>query len=368
MKCPFCDREIEEGSLYCNHCGNAIQVVPDYNVLEDDVLPAMVNNVNRNEEEAKTKNSLKQMRKKSRLYVLVFVMVLFALLATISILAIRYYNSDRYFKTKGDEAFYDGEYSVAISYYLRILDENGDDVDVLFALGNAQNAAGYYEDARNTYGHALLLDENNLEVFQALVILLNNNNSSELEALSSVAKTKEQKEFLDLYRITPPTISVKSGTYSDDVTTEILCDEGDSVYYTTDGTQPSAKNGTLYEGEITIDKQGTTILSAVSCDKDTQKLSAVTTETYEIVYEAPQQPLLSPSGGRLTKETYVTITAANEKDRIYYTWDDTIPTVNSARYTEPIPVPEGNNILTVIAINDHDMASDVYKANYIYLP
>ena len=43
---------------------------------------------------------------------------------------------------------------------------------------------------------------------------------------------------------------------------------------------------------------------------------------------------------------------ADEGCSIYYTWDGTDPTDTSARYTEPIEVPEGNNILSIIVVND----------------
>ena len=42
MICPFCEAKIEEGSIICNDCGRPIQVVPDYNPLEDDFLPEML--------------------------------------------------------------------------------------------------------------------------------------------------------------------------------------------------------------------------------------------------------------------------------------------------------------------------------------
>ena len=38
MKCAKCGAEIKEGCIYCSVCGNAVQIVPDYSVLEDDYL------------------------------------------------------------------------------------------------------------------------------------------------------------------------------------------------------------------------------------------------------------------------------------------------------------------------------------------
>ena len=42
MKCAHCGNEIPPGSVYCKHCGKAAQIVPDYNLLEDDVLPQIL--------------------------------------------------------------------------------------------------------------------------------------------------------------------------------------------------------------------------------------------------------------------------------------------------------------------------------------
>ena len=35
MKCAYCGAELMEGSLYCNNCGKAVQIVPDYNEFDD---------------------------------------------------------------------------------------------------------------------------------------------------------------------------------------------------------------------------------------------------------------------------------------------------------------------------------------------
>ena len=42
MKCAKCGAEIKEGCIYCSVCGNAVQIVPDYSVLEDDYLHSLL--------------------------------------------------------------------------------------------------------------------------------------------------------------------------------------------------------------------------------------------------------------------------------------------------------------------------------------
>ena len=47
MKCSKCGAEIKSGSVYCGSCGEAVQMVPDYNLLEDDFFVSILLNRNR---------------------------------------------------------------------------------------------------------------------------------------------------------------------------------------------------------------------------------------------------------------------------------------------------------------------------------
>jgi hypothetical protein len=74
------------------------------------------------------------------------------------------------------------------------------------------------------------------------------------------------------------TFSVDRGFYTDAFDVEISCDTADAdIYYTKDATEPSADNGTLYSGPITISK--TTVLRAVATKTGYQS-SDVDTQSY----------------------------------------------------------------------------------------
>ena len=32
MKCPNCGNELEEGKLLCEHCGEEVKIVPDFDI------------------------------------------------------------------------------------------------------------------------------------------------------------------------------------------------------------------------------------------------------------------------------------------------------------------------------------------------
>ena len=45
MKCPLCNAEIKEGSLYCEVCGEDIHIVPDFDPVIDDTSNKIIGNM-----------------------------------------------------------------------------------------------------------------------------------------------------------------------------------------------------------------------------------------------------------------------------------------------------------------------------------
>ncbi|MCR4611313.1 MAG: chitobiase/beta-hexosaminidase C-terminal domain-containing protein, partial [Lachnospiraceae bacterium] len=173
------------------------------------------------------------------------------------------------------------------------------------------------------------------------------------------------KKLFDDTVVTAPTASVKGGKYSEDQEITLTCDSDCTIYYTLDETVPDKDNGKLYSTPIKL-SSGETTLKAIAYNDKAEK-SVITTEKYQISYNAPDYPTLSPKSGHFDTPTTVTITTKLEGAKIYYTWDGTLPTPNSERYYGPIDIPEGNNVLSVIVVDKHGMSSDVLRANYEYI-
>lgn len=73
--------------------------------------------------------------------------------------------------------------------------------------------------------------------------------------------------------IAAPIFSPKAGTYSEAQTVSITCEtEGITIYYTTDGTTPTAESS-IYDGPITIDKTTTLKAIAISEEGDESQVS-----------------------------------------------------------------------------------------------
>ena len=66
MKCSKCGAEIDAGSVFCKKCGEPVQMVPDYNILEDDFLISLpLLEEKKNQPEKRKKISRRQLDKMS---------------------------------------------------------------------------------------------------------------------------------------------------------------------------------------------------------------------------------------------------------------------------------------------------------------
>ena len=113
-------------------------------------------------------------------------------------------------------------------------------------------------------------------------------------------------------------------------------------------------------------KEGETTIKAV-CKTDKGDYGQVISEKYTIVYKIPEAPQIDPEGGVIKNPGTITMTVP-EGSKIYYTWDGSVPSEASSVYTEPIPIIEGNNILSVLVVDKHGKKSDVTQYNYKYIP
>ena len=113
-----------------------------------------------------------------------------------------------------------------------------------------------------------------------------------------------------------------------------------SIYYTTDGTEPSSTNGELYSEPFNLSSE-TTIKAIVTRAGFTD--SEVTTKTiYKVV-----TPTIQANGNYA-----VSITSETEGATIYYTIDSSDPTTSSTEYTAPLTENISDVLIKAIAVKD----------------
>jgi glucosylceramidase len=132
-----------------------------------------------------------------------------------------------------------------------------------------------------------------------------------------------------------PTFSPAAGTYTS-AQSVTLGDSttGASIYYTTDGSTPTATSS-LYSKPITVSV--TTTITAIAILSGYNN-SALATGTFTINLPAAATPTFTPLPGTFTSAQSVTIADATTGAQIYYTIDGSMPTSSSTLYTAPIGV------------------------------
>ncbi|MDE6631089.1 MAG: chitobiase/beta-hexosaminidase C-terminal domain-containing protein, partial [Bacteroidales bacterium] len=76
-----------------------------------------------------------------------------------------------------------------------------------------------------------------------------------------------------------------------------------------------------------------------------------------------KMPVFTPAGGEVEKDAAVTISCATDNATIYYTLDGSVPTVQSAVYTEPIVISEAMTI-KAMAVRENYVNSAVAEASF----
>lgn len=135
-----------------------------------------------------------------------------------------------------------------------------------------------------------------------------------------------------------------------------LTDLGGKIYYTTDGSTPSASNGTEYTGTITL--EATTTIKAIAI------LNYIQSEVVEKTYtKTPAAPVISPASCTFNEPLTVTITAESGAT-IYYTTDGSTPTNESTPYTGPFTVSTTTTVKAKAYVGE--AYSQTAEATYTY--
>lgn len=375
MKCAKCGAELKKGCLYCSVCGHEAQIVSDYNVLEDDYLRSLLKDGESVKTPQEKEPEPKKTKKKKNSHLLLIICCCLIVTGAAVGVAVKLYidnknaNSYDYQIEMAEKELVDHNYENALQYYKTALALQPDDIKVREAMAEIYTSRKEYDSALVLYMDILQLDKNNKEAYQHLIAIYDE--KGDYDSILSLKENVTDEDILALfddYEVDDPIISPLGGQYDDYVTVVIYSIAENDIYYTLDGTVPDKENGIPYpQGGISLNRTGNFEINAVCCNEK-GIYSDIVSEEYQIQFKKPRPPSVSPDGGLFSEET--TITIAQQKDcTIYYTWDSTDPTRESAVYTEPLVVPEGDYVLSVMAVNNKTgLASDIYRVNFGYHP
>lgn len=165
---------------------------------------------------------------------------------------------------------------------------------------------------------------------------------------------------VNLKRVETPTVTVSSDKKTFTLATKTA---GATIYYTTDGSDPSSKNGTKYKGALSVkDNVGKKItMIAVKAGMKDSYIVCFT------VKEQPDPPVIvikqvdKPTATLTDDKSAVILSTTTEGADIYYTTDGTTPSkTHGKKYTGPFSVigADGKQIKLVKAVGVKDNMKD----------
>ena len=398
MKCRYCKSEIPEGELYCKKCGREVQIVPDYNPLEE-MLTAQIqldgneqgseldqyiqNRRNNNrtgqsagrntgstgrmltEKERRKRQSAKAARKKAlrrKRRIVLLIMALIVVLAGAGFYVI-YQNSYNGIMKKAQKAAQSKDYTTAESYFKQAISKNAKKADAYTGLADVYLLQDKTDEGTTLFEEAVSKQSGNVELYKACMdfYLKSDQNMEIPELLDSVSDSMLEK--LSDYVVDEPKFSLEDSTTYDDVQKLLLTADKDTIYYTTDGTDPDLTS-TKYTSEGIQISEGETTIKAIAVNKKGVP-SSISKKIYTVEFPVEDAPAVSPSTGQYDEAVQIEVKVP-EGYTAYYTTDGTDPTTASTKYTGPIDMPKGETLFKVVLVNGKGRMSGITTRNYMY--
>ncbi len=417
MRCTRCGANIPDDQMICPECGAEVQIVPDYNPL-DDVLTREVRgsvegatrqiqtddirkyqrksgtqngnstrvlsqeemdrlrekrreqarrsrNAGRNTELRRQQQRAKRLeaarRKRRNLLITLFVL----LVLIVVVIYVAYINSYTGVIKSGYRALQERNYETAEEYFNRAVVKDRSRAEAYIGLSEIYRDQDDLDGAEDVFLTALESQPTNTAIYQAVIDFYMD--TEQQEKISVLLASCDDQGVLDAvadYVSAAPTFSLADGTYEEVQEVSITSETGGTIYYTTDGTDPTTAS-TQYTEPILLQKEETTEIRAIAVNANDIP-SVVSTAKYTIEFPLVDAPAVNPATGQYTEPTQITITVP-EGYTAYYTTDGSTPTADSTQYTGPVDMPQNQQIIfsAVLINNNNGKATAVTTRNYI---
>lgn len=273
-------------------------------------------------------------------------------------------NTYEYNYSKGVELYNQKNYTSALPY-LKKADELSTakkNVDLKFKIYDCYIADSQDEEAVKMLENILACDkynENAIKYLAAYYVRIES--GDKMNALIQKYKGTDGEKYLSQYVVDCPVSSEIGGSYNEELDVTLSANENEEIYYTTDGTEPT-KDSTLYTDPVHMDV-GETTLKAVAINKIGTMSDAIVLE-FKIEFDTPDAPVINPASGTYEAGQMIEITNIKDGETAFYTLDGSTPSGAATEYTGPFAMPEGNTVVSVVILNEHNLESSITKRNY----
>lgn len=264
MICRKCGSDIPEGKIYCERCGNAIQMVPDYNPNEEYVVGA---------EERKAETPAESPPAVPWWYKWRYGLAGLGLI----ILGSLSYRIAYQYVFSPEEVVTEPEETVLLERPKLGIDPGVYSYSPLLTITHEEKNSGliYYTtdgttpDEKSTLYRSPILIGEGTTVVRAVFVRDDGVQSEEVTGTYRVEFQYPEE----------PVFSVPAGSYNSSFSVTVTAEENCRVYYTTNGEEPGFQSR-VYQGPIYI-PPGLTVLQAVAVDED-GGMSGIVEAVYDV--------------------------------------------------------------------------------------
>lgn len=371
MKCPKCRATIEDGKLYCERCGQEIQIVPEFEPEIENSIHATLSKVAdeitvpRVKQEGEksvqdTAGSLPDKDKRPGRVFWILALVVLCLAAVFLYAGIQYYSPETQYE-KAQAAFGRGQYEKALAKYERAAALSPTNVSYLNGLSRCYQQLGQEKEAERVCLETVLLEGSNEEAYERLIAVYEGRGDYErINELMQSCKDQAIRSRYSSYMANPPDAAEKGGTYHEVMSISLLGNTSGTIYYTLDGSDPD-EDSAIYTNPIVLEA-GNHILKAFFVNSYGVK-SQMTQERYSIDVELPRAPQIVPQSGTYARPHCLEIEAPKGCE-VYYTVDGSEPDSNSILYEGELWMPVGRSRLRFVAISAGGVRSETVERDY----
>lgn len=415
MKCPNCGNKMPDGKLFCENCGEEINIVPDYDPNSD--LTIDLNGVFDRTKEINTAEVKRKKRIsgyvpnedsyddsfdedddyddddsgdvsdiKDLIYgfvdfwnksvfskIVVFIGFLIVILAIVGVVFListfTKKNTYEHYIEEGNAYYEDGEFDKAIESYEKALKKNPDLINAKYSISNAYLAMD--QDSNAVFMLKEIAEEypdKERDAYDKIFQILYDN--KDWAGINDILENCDNAEIVDKFReylCKKPDFSEEEGTYDESMYLEISGSTNGLIYYTLDGSDPT-ETSFLYSEPIFLES-GEYDIKAIFIS-EFGVISDVNEGKYIIDVKIPLAPMVSINSGSynvpilisvisdVNCKTYYNVKRPTDKEELQD------PDYDSTEYSGPLPMPLGSSEFRFISYNEEGIPSTVITKKY----
>ncbi|MCM1088067.1 MAG: chitobiase/beta-hexosaminidase C-terminal domain-containing protein [Muribaculaceae bacterium] len=378
MKCPSCGKEMKEGNLICEACGNEIQIVPDFELEIENSITETLSTLAALQDEEETVNEepdipdintkeaekKKTGRRRKVKYIVAAVIVLLLMVSGYS-LYVYHIGTVSYQIDKAKEYAAQGLYEQAIAYLDIAYEKDDTQAQILFLKADYYYLMFHNESAvqalKQVIDSGIYSYEEIEEAYGKIIAIYKQ--EERYEDINELLLACQEDAIVNMfqgYLAKAPEFSYVEGNYAEVIPLKLSSNTSGTIYYTTDGSTPD-ESSQVYTAPLFLENGDYTIKAFFVNDYGIK--SEIVSKTYHVSLEVPNAPEVTLYSGEYTEPMMITVTR-QAGCTTYYTTDGSDPDKDSVPYTGPIPMPLGTTQFKFININKEGVASDVMMRTY----